>query len=70
VIPAFFEYPSFSQTSYLRNQARNLNSRISTHLHLSKVRPSKQSRAEQLSRAACLTRQRDSLLDLYPEYFL
>lgn len=54
----------------LRHQARDLNYRISTHLHLSKVRPSKQSRAEQLSRAAYLTRQRDTLLNLYPEYFL
>ena len=66
----YAEFLSIYRMDTLRRQARDLNYRIANHLHLSKVRPSKQSRAEQLSRAAYLIRQRDSLLNLYPEYFL
>lgn len=61
---------SFKSTRCLRNQANVLNLQISLNLQYSLTRPSKQSRREANSRVAYYTKQRDTLLNLYPEYFI
>ena len=68
----FDEYfdTSFSSTSYLRSKAQFLNSQISHYSGLSHTRPSKQSRKDASYRAAYFVKQRNALLNLYPEYFL
>lgn len=60
----------FYDTYNARSLVSRLNLKIRIHTHNSHTRPSKQSRKEARSRAAYYTRQRDSLLNLYPEYFL
>lgn len=60
----------FHDTYRLRSEATVLNLQICTYSKLSRTRPSKQSRKDASSRAAYYTKQRDALLNLYPEYFL
>ena len=62
--------PSFTETWRLRMQANQLNLQILRQTYHSTTRPSKQSRKEAHSRVAYLTKQRNALLNLYPEYFL
>jgi hypothetical protein len=62
--------PSFKLTYELRRRMLVLNAYVSHYHYLSTTRPSKQSRKEAHSRMTYLTKQRNALLNLYPEYFL
>ena len=62
--------PSFAETWRLRMQVNQLNLQILHQTYHSTTRPSKQSRKEANSRMTYLIKQRNALLNLYPEYFL
>lgn len=62
--------PSFALLGRLRARVITLNYSIAANTTLSTTRPSKQSRKEALSRAAYYTKQRNAILNLYPEYFI
>lgn len=62
--------PSFTETWRLRMQANQLNLQILRQTYYSTTRPSKQSRKEAHSRIAYLIKQRNALLNLYPEFFI
>lgn len=51
-------------------QVNQLNLQILRQTYYSTTRPSKQSRKEAHSRMTYLIKQRNALLNLYPEYFL
>jgi hypothetical protein len=67
---SYFEDVSFSTYFRLRSDAQTLNLRIKHQSNLAQIRPSKQSRKEALSRANYYRKQRDALLNLYPEVFI
>lgn len=62
--------PSFKQMGKLRHLILALNIHVARYNTLSTTRPSKQSRKEAHSRMTYLIKQRNALLNLYPEYFL
>lgn len=72
MIPLFshLEDVSFHAYSRLHSDIRILNLRIKLQTKLAKSLPSKQSRKEALSRANYYRKQRDALLNLYPEVFI
>ena len=61
---------SFSTYSRLHSDVRILNLHIKLQSQLALSRPSKQSRKEALSRASYYRKQRDAILNLYPEVFI
>lgn len=65
----YFDTP-FYDTYRMRSLASYLNMKISIYTHNSHTRPSKQSRKDASYRAAYYVKQRNALLNLYPEYFL
>ena len=67
---SYLEDVSFSTYCRLRSDVQTLNLRIKRQSNLAQMRPSKQSRKEALSRANYYRKQRDALLNLYPEVFI
>ena len=61
---------SFSTYSRLHSDVHTLNLRIKLQSQLAISSPSKQSRKEANSRLAYYTKQRNALLNLYPEVFV
>lgn len=72
MIPSFscLEDVSFSTYSRLHSNVAILNLNIKLQSQLAISRPSKQSRKEALSRANYYRKQRDAILNLYPEVFI
>lgn len=61
---------SFSDYASLHSNVAILNLNIKLQSKLALSRPSKQSRKEALSRANYYRKQRDAILNLYPEVFI